>query len=485
MINRKLNNLPRRLKDVMMPNFKKVAFTSLLATSLAFGAYSYPLASESLTTVYYVYLNNDYIGTISNKKVVEDVVHKKIEKLKADYQKHNLAFGSQLTYVPEQVFRSTADNNAVVKKLEEDLKPLVESTAIVIEDKVAVNLENVEMANQVIQALKLNYVSKEGLQELNERKNSPAVALPQLKENETRILDVYFSKNVTTKAEKVVPEKILSVTEAVKYILKGTLEEKKYKVQEGDVLGSIANDHNLTLDQILKLNPGLTEDSLLQIDQEVNVTVLEPLVKVIVDTEVFLKEEIPYPKSVEETEKLYKGEIRVKQNGKDGLRNVTYVVSKQNGATVNKKAVKEEILVKPVGKIVLKGTKVIPSRGEGDFVWPASGGYVSSKMGYRWSRMHKGIDIARPSDRTIKTVDNGVVTFAGWDGGYGNKIVVDHQNGYQTIYAHLSSIDVNVGQTVPKGSKIGVMGSTGDSTGVHLHFEVYYNGSLVNPLTKF
>ena len=115
-------------------------------------------------------------------------------------------------------------------------------------------------------------------------------------------------------------------------------------------------------------------------------------------------------------------------------------------------------------------------------MWPASGGYVSSKMGYRWGKMHKGIDIARPSNYTIKSADNGVVVSAGYDGGYGNKVVIDHQNGYRTVYAHLASISVSSGQTVPSGSKIGVMGSTGDSTGIHLHFEVYKNGSRVDPL---
>lgn len=97
--------------------------------------------------------------------------------------------------------------------------------------------------------------------------------------------------------------------------------------------------------------------------------------------------------------------------------------------------------------------------------------------------MHKGIDIARPSDRTIKAADNGTVVSAGNDGGgYGNKIVIDHNNGFRTVYAHLDSISVSVGQTVSKGSKIGIMGSTGDSTGVHLHFEVYKNGKMQNPL---
>lgn len=96
---------------------------------------------------------------------------------------------------------------------------------------------------------------------------------------------------------------------------------------------------------------------------------------------------------------------------------------------------------------------------------------------------HRGIDIARPSNYTIKASDNGVVTFTGWDGTYGNKIVINHNNGYETVYAHLSQIDVTVGQVVAQGSSIGIMGSTGNSTGTHLHFEVHQNGSVVNPLS--
>ena len=139
--------------------------------------------------------------------------------------------------------------------------------------------------------------------------------------------------------------------------------------------------------------------------------------------------------------------------------------------------------MEPKDHIVLKGTKVIPSRGSGVFAWPAEGGYISSKMGYRWGRQHEGIDIARPTGFTIKAADNGIVVAAGSDGTYGNRVIIDHQNGYKTTYAHLSSISAKVGQVVPTGTKIGVMGSTGRSTGTHLHFEVEKNGLTINPLT--
>ena len=150
---------------------------------------------------------------------------------------------------------------------------------------------------------------------------------------------------------------------------------------------------------------------------------------------------------------------------------------------IGKSVTEEHVLKEPVHEVTVVGTKVIPSRGTGNFKWPADGGYVSSQMGKRWGRVHQGIDIARPSTRSIFAADNGVVTNVGYHGTYGNRIIISHNNGYKTLYAHLSSTNVKVGQTVPKGTKIGVMGSTGRSTGVHLHFEVFKNGSNINPMS--
>lgn len=124
--------------------------------------------------------------------------------------------------------------------------------------------------------------------------------------------------------------------------------------------------------------------------------------------------------------------------------------------------------------------------GSGVFAWPTSGGYVSSYMGPRWNSQHKGIDIARTNRSVVPPIfaaADGVVESAGYNsGGYGNRIVIRHANGLKTVYAHLSSISVKPGQKVSRGQKIGVMGATGNSTGIHLHFEVYKNGALQNPL---
>lgn len=121
------------------------------------------------------------------------------------------------------------------------------------------------------------------------------------------------------------------------------------------------------------------------------------------------------------------------------------------------------------------------------FIWPASGRFTSP-FGYRihpiyrTRRMHNGIDIANSTGTNIAASQNGKVIFAGYQGGYGNLIVIRHANGMETAYAHLSRISVSVGDTVTQGQSIGKMGSTGGSTGSHLHFEIRKNGTAVNPM---
>jgi len=118
--------------------------------------------------------------------------------------------------------------------------------------------------------------------------------------------------------------------------------------------------------------------------------------------------------------------------------------------------------------------------------WPAQGGYISSYMGPRWGKMHKGIDIARTDRSTspaILAAESGTVETATFNnGGYGNLVIINHGNGLKTLYAHLASLDVSAGQTVSKGEKLGVMGTTGSSTGIHLHFEVHVNGTPQDPM---
>lgn len=465
--------------------FKKTAITAIAAATISFaGGASASANTEKLTTVYHVYVNDEYIGTISDKNVIENVINQKIEESQGSFKNLNLSLNSEVTYVQEQVFRSNtgANDQEVKEEIGKGVTVQANASYLVIDGNPVAYVENQDKAKEVLKQIKLKYVSENELKDIEAKKVAENVTLPPLKENESRILDVQLSKNVSISDGKIEPDKIMSVEDAVKLLEKGSVEEVKYKVKEGDVLGGIASAHNLEIKQLQALNPGLTEESLLQIGQELNVTILKPFVHVIIDKEYFTNEVIPFEKEVIEDSSMPKGETKVKQEGKDGIRAATYRISEQNGQVIKKELSKEEMTQQPVKHMVIKGTKVIPSRGDGSFAWPTVGGYISSHVGYRWGKMHKGLDIARPSNRTIKAADNGVVESAGYSGGFGNKIVINHGNGFRTIYAHLASIDVSVGQTVSKGSKIGVMGSTGDSTGVHLHFEVHKNGNIEDPL---
>ena len=115
------------------------------------------------------------------------------------------------------------------------------------------------------------------------------------------------------------------------------------------------------------------------------------------------------------------------------------------------------------------------------FIWPVNGVVVSG-FGMRWGRMHEGIDITAPTGTPIWAAAAGTVIWSGWRGGYGNAVVIDHGDGLATLYAHASALVVGVGEQVSQGQTVSLVGSTGNSSGPHLHFEVRVNGVAVDPL---
>jgi murein DD-endopeptidase MepM/ murein hydrolase activator NlpD len=117
--------------------------------------------------------------------------------------------------------------------------------------------------------------------------------------------------------------------------------------------------------------------------------------------------------------------------------------------------------------------------GTGFWTWPTASHWV---CGYEYTLYHHGIDLYITMDEPIWAADRGVVVYAGWSTrGYGNLVVVDHGNDWQTVYAHLDEVDVFCGKTVNRGETVGLGGTTGNSTGAHLHFEMIFNGVRVNP----
>jgi murein DD-endopeptidase MepM/ murein hydrolase activator NlpD len=182
---------------------------------------------------------------------------------------------------------------------------------------------------------------------------------------------------------------------------------------------------------------------------------------------------------------------------KDGLvtrqQGLQDVRSSKHQALVSTRADRNELedhlasLEKEQAKITarLAGVNVQPAgavrHGSGRFIWPVNGTFTSP-FGYRWGRLHAGIDIAVPEGTPVRAADGGTVAIAGWTGGYGNYTCVNHGGGISTCYGHQSRIAVSVGQSVSQGQVIGYSGNTGNSTGPHVHFEVRINGNPVDPM---
>lgn len=270
------------------------------------------------------------------------------------------------------------------------------------------------------------------------------------------------------------------------------LYEKKeqsvyYTVQEGDSIWQIAIDQQISISTIMMYNPDLDVEKIwpgdkIMIESEV------PKVDVVVTLETTEIEDIPYETEFIEDNSLFRNQRVVVEQGVTGEKAVTYNITMRNGYPDDSYVVDELKLSDSSRAVVRIGTKTTLTRGSGGFNFGVVNGRFTSGFGYRsdpFTRrrvMHTGIDVAAPSGSAVRAYTDGRVITAGWTGMGGNGVVIDHGNGLVTAYYHLSRINVSVGQQVSVGQTIGGVGSTGYSTGSHLHFEVRINGRHVNPL---
>lgn len=266
-----------------------------------------------------------------------------------------------------------------------------------------------------------------------------------------------------------------------------------HTVSEGDTLESIAAEYELDEADIIELNPAYDFENMLEGD---SVTVKQAkgfinIRKTVTTTEI---RDIEYDTVKKKDSTKYSGYKKVEQKGVDGSERVTKTKIYIDGELVDTKY-DYETIVEPVDEIVIVGTKTyydgvyVGSPSESGFLWPApSCHYVSSPYGWRNSGWHNGIDLIKAGGGA-----NGTPVIASRSGtvevvqrsnsGYGNMVLINHGDGYKTRYAHMisGSITVRVGDYVEAGRTIGRVGSTGNSTGPHLHFEVIYRGETQNP----
>lgn len=282
-------------------------------------------------------------------------------------------------------------------------------------------------------------------------------------------------------------DEILSADEAINLVTKKQDKEIIYEVSPGDTLSEIALDHDIPLDTIIALNENLeNENSLIRIGDEIKLTEPEPELSLLWEEELYYEEDYEAEVQYIYNDDWYTTDAKVRQEPSAGHRKVAARKSYRNEKEIKTELLKEEVTLPAVAKIIEKGTKVPPT-----FIKPISGGRISSRFGKRKapkkgaSTYHKGIDWATPVGTAVAASSGGTVVRAGWGSGYGYLVVIDHPDGRQTRYGHLSKILVKVGEKVSQGQKIALTGNTGRSTGPHIHFELLINQKAVNPLDYF
>ena len=281
-------------------------------------------------------------------------------------------------------------------------------------------------------------------------------------------------------------DNLMTVSDMEGALKANTTGETTYTVVKGDTYNGIAYRNDMSLSDLMELNPE-ADINRLMVGDVLNVKEIVPTLSVQTTEHVVYTQSIECPVETVDDSSMYKGDSKILTQGEEGEAQVEADVIYVNGYERERTVTGTTTLREPTTTVKAVGTKEKPkTASKGYFIWPTSSRRINSHFGGRnlWGRYdyHSGLDIHASYGEGIKAADGGTVTFAGWQGSYGNLVIITHDNGIKTYYAHNSSLVVSVGQKVYQGQVVARAGSTGNSSGVHCHFEVRVNNTAVNPL---
>lgn len=455
--------------------------------------------------VYRVYLDGKSIGLIKSKKELENYIDIEQKSLKEKYNVERvyaptgLEIKEEITY--NEDITSTEDIYNKVKETENFTIPGYKVTIIPAADDKDKETLYLYLLDKSILSTAVNETVKSFIDE--EKYNL------YLQENQEEITDtgsiienVYVKEKIVIKEDNIPANERIFQTEKelAKYLLFGTTsDQKKYTVKSGDTIKSIAAANTLLPSEFLIANPDLAdENTLLYSGQEVIISLIDPLITIVEEQHNVEIQTVRFKTETYEDSSLFVGYSEVTQNGQNGESKVTQKLKIENGQITSAVTINTEVLKAPVNQIVKTGvrTQYVVASTE-YWAWPTRTPYIiTDYMGPRWGRMHNGIDISgtgygspvyAANDGTVTEIATGYGNNIGSTGmaTFGNRIDINHNNGYTTRYAHLKDVYVREGQAVTMGEVIGTMGNSGYSTGTHLHFEVRYNGELLNPFLLY
>lgn len=411
------------------------------------------------TKAYVAYVNGEEVGVVASEEELSSIVGN-VETRVASVLGEEYSYDAEITLAPTYLDAGTQTNaRAVEDALFEDTGAMMDAYAVSVDGQ------------------ELGYAqTSEELETMLDNVTQPYLNDQTVEHHFTQDVEIY---------EVEVPSNTEFAPDTLQSTLSGNKEEAEYvTVERGDTFNSVAEAAGLTGDELQALNPD-ADSSKLTVGDQLLVKAAVPMLTVeTVVTETY-EETIQSPVEYVDNPNLYEGTTRLKAAGQDGVEKIEARVTCINGQEVQRKEVSRTTVQEATTTYMYQGTKEKPSTAStGIFNWPLRG-TITSPFGYRnifgSTSFHSGLDIAAPYGTQISAADGGTVTFAGWRGSYGQTVIITHDNGMVTYYAHCSSLLVNAGDKVYQGQAIARVGMTGTATGYHCHFEVRVNGKSVDP----
>ena len=519
----------RKTHKVLEYRFILASFATLVFCAIVFLQFT-PFHSDG-DNYFHAFLNDTYVGSTSDSETIDRLLIEARRNVAAEAQ-GTLFAGANLRIESEEVLFGNVDSDRRVRQnMEEVLRnaetDILSPSYTVKINEYIVNLASEEEAVQLLQAaisrydesgeFKVSLMEDNGrgfsaqtvqiakkpdeavtksitktpragiafLSDVGDREFDGVVKELDFDDYDLGIVSMNFAENVEISESYMPKSQLTPLDVAIEEVTKEEEKPSEYTIVSGDTLSGISMKLNIPMETLISLNSDKLKDehSTLHIDDKLIYTVPEPEVSVerierVYKEEIYEADVIIIPK-----DDWYTTKTNVIQQPAAGSRNAIKDEYYINDKLVSETVLKEEVLMEAVPMIMEQGTIIPPT-----YIKPLSGGYVSSGFGRRkspggiGSTYHKGVDWATPTGTSVYASSGGTVASAGWGSGYGYVVYINHPDGRQTRYAHLSKILVSAGQSVAQGQLIARSGSTGNSTGPHLHFEILINGSQVDPL---
>lgn len=428
-------------------------------------------AKQNSQVIYRVYVEDQMIGVLSDISIYEQYKEQKLKSYLETYELEELIIPDSVRIEQEVTFIPyTPRDEEIISYIDENVKFKIKGYYVKVGSS-NMCVKDVSDVEKEIAALLQLFVTEDELKRVQDTGNP----IEPLTTEGEQVIGIAFNPKLEYSKSVCNVDDIPSGQQIGNLILMGEKEPVKVGILGTDMtMESLAASHNLDFNEFKLLNYRvLSNRAIPYVGQQFNLTPLSQSVQVEVEKEVVKQEVIEYETETIEDPNLPVGEIQTRQEGYNGVKLTSYKETYVNGQRVSKLKMSESVLNEAQNRIIVKGTKEIPSRGTKDWKWPTTRYNIS--CAYLCYSGHYALDISAYVGQPVYAADNGVIIQAGWNGAYGYSILINHNNGYYTRYAHLSKVDVSVGPIVAGGQEIGKAGNTGNSTGPHLHFEIRTN----------